>query len=244
MNEIIPRSSRWLRWTHEYMFSLNLVWIIVWIVRGSTKTLGGRVLADYVAVLIRGAYQLVSPIGGHTILEQMVWSFVLAAIGFFLLRLLSRFAVTNIALRTIVGAIAIAAFPIASLFFGLTYPSYPTCCAEAHKTGFALEVIVVLICAILFYLGKRMISGPLMIIALVFHFTMWAWVTSSYFNFLQVSALRSSEYYHPWARTLGVLTLGTIFHFGLPAFGLLASLTWVRYVRRSSESYAPKLSHL
>ncbi len=236
MTEIMQKPNRWLRWTHEYMFSLNLVWIIVWHEMARTKTFGGRVLAEYVAALVRGAYQLVSPIGGHTILEQLVWSFVLATIGFFLLRLLSRFAVTNVALRTIAGAVAIAAFPIASLFFGLTYPSYPTCCAEAHKTGLALEVIVVLICGILFYLGKRLISGPLMIIALVFHFTLWAWVTSSYFNFLQFSDLRSSEYYHPWARTLGVLTLGTVFHFGFPAFGLLASLTWVLYVRRPSES--------
>jgi hypothetical protein len=82
MNEI-PRSSRWLRWAHEYMFALNLIWIIVWIENARTKNLGGRVLADYVAALVRGAYQLVSPIGGHGILEQLVWSFALATIGFF-----------------------------------------------------------------------------------------------------------------------------------------------------------------
>ena len=37
MNEIIPRPSKWLRWAHEYMFSLNLVWAIVWIERVQTK---------------------------------------------------------------------------------------------------------------------------------------------------------------------------------------------------------------
>jgi len=233
MNETIPRPIRLLRWTHEYMFSLNLVWIIVWYERVRTKNLGGRVLAGYVGALVRGAYQLSSPIGGHTILEQLVWSFALATIAFLLLRLLSPSALTNFALRTIAGAAAIAAFPIATLFFGLTYP---TRCAGTLKIELAVELIVALICGTFFYLRKGLISGPLMIVILILHFAMWAWVTSSYFNFLEFGDLRNSEYYHPWARTLGVLTLGAVFHFGLPVLGLLASVVWSRYVRRSSVS--------
>lgn len=237
-----PKPSKWLRWTHEYMFVLNLAWIIVWYERVRTKNLGGRVLADYVAALFRGAYQLVSPIGGPTILDQLTWSFVVATIGFFLLRLLSRFAITDVALRTVAGAAAIGAFPIANLVFGLTYSS---CCAEVNRIGLALEVIVVLTCGILFYLRIGRISGPLMIVALVLHFTMWAWVTSSYFNIPAfVSDMRSFEYYHPWRRTLGSLTFKMVFNFGFPAFGLLASVLWVRYVRPPSESSTPKLSSL
>src|SRR5579864_6811156 len=125
----IPRSSTWLRWTHEYLLSLNLAWSIVWIERVRTKILGGHFLAHFVSGLVGGAYQLVSPIGGYTILEQVVWSLVLATIVFFLLRLLSGFAVTNTVLRTIAGALAITAFPIAALFFGLAYPD---CCPETY----------------------------------------------------------------------------------------------------------------
>ena len=68
------RLSRWLRWTHEYVFSLNLAWTIVWIERVKTKVLGGRVIGDYISALVGGAYQLVSPIGGRTILDQLIWS--------------------------------------------------------------------------------------------------------------------------------------------------------------------------
>lgn len=231
MDEIIPRSSRWLRWAHEYMFSLNLAWIIVWIEREPTPTLGGPVVAGYVDALTVRVFQLVSPIGGPTVADQLVWSFGCATIGFLLLRLLSRFAVTNVALRTIAGGLAIAGFPIAALHYDVPFH---TGYAEAHRAVLSVEVIVVLVCGTLFYLRTRLISGPRMIVALVFHFTMWAWVTSSYFNFLEFRDLRSSEYYHPWARTLGVLSFGTVFHCGFPAFGFLASVIWVRYVRRSS----------
>jgi len=218
------------------MFALNLAWIIVWIERVRTPMFGGRALSDYIAVLVRGAYQFVLPIGGPTILDQLTWSFVVATIGFFLLRLLSRFAITDVALRTVAGVAAIAAFPIANLVFGLTYSS---CCVKASKMGLAFELIVVLICGILFYPGKRWIPGPLMIVVLVLHFTMWAWETSSYFNIPAfVSDMRSFEYYHPWRRTLGSLGFKMVFTFGFPAFGLLASVIWVRYVRRSQPAAA------
>ena len=100
---------------------------------------------------------------------------------FFLLGLLSRFAVANLALSTVAGAVAIAAFPIATLFLGLTRA---TRCAGICEMGLALELIVVLIRGTLFYLRKRLISGALMIIALVFHFAIRAWLTSSYVNIL------------------------------------------------------------
>jgi hypothetical protein len=234
MNEVIPSSSRWLRWAHEYAFSLNLTWIIVWLERVRNKTLGGPVLAHFVSRLVGRAYQLVSPIGGFTILEQLVWSFGVALIVFVLLRSLSGFAVMSDALRTVAGAVSIAAFPIATLFFGLTYPD---CCADTSKIGLGLELTVVVVCAILFYRRKPLIPGSLMIVILVLHFILWGWATSSYVNVVaSASALRSDAYYDSWERTLGVLGFEVAFKFGFPVFGLLASLIWVRFVRRPSES--------
>jgi hypothetical protein len=42
--------------------------------------------------------------------------------------------------------------------------------------------------------------------------------------------------WYAWGRTLGVLGFEMVFKFGFPVFGLLASVTWVRYIRRPSES--------
>jgi hypothetical protein len=218
MSEFIPSSCRWPRYTHEYISSLNLVWAIVWFKRETTKQLVGNVIEHYLAAFWRKALQLVSPIGGRTILDQLMLSFFLAIIGLLLLRVLSRFATTNIVLRTIAGAAAIAAFPMAT---------------GVYRTGLWVEVIAVLVCVVLYYL--RRLSIPLMIPILVFHFVFWAWETSSYYDVSTlVGALRGSEYYHPWARTLGVASFAVVFYFGFPVIGLFASVIWIWYVKCTS----------
>src|SRR5271169_5122586 len=220
------------RWTHEYMFSLNLAWAIVWIERSAGKTIARNGTASIVR-LARGLEYLVTPIGGRTILEQLVWSFALAAGAFLLLRLLSRFAITNVALRTIAGAVAVAGFPFATLLCGFFWPSYRISFCD---WALFLEVAIIFTCGALYYSRKRVVTAPLLISVLLLHFVMWAWLTSSYVNALAfVREMRSTDYYHPWGRTLGSLAISIVFNFGFPIFGFLASLTWVRYVRYSGE---------
>jgi hypothetical protein len=229
----VSNSCMTFRWTHEYMFSLNLAWAIVWIERVASKTLGGNGAASIVAKLVRGAEYLVSPIGGRTILEQLLWSFIRAGAGFLLLRLLSRFAITNIALRTISGALAVASFPFATLLYGFSRPSWRN---SLFDWALFLEVAIILTCAVLYYLRNRFVTAGLLIAFFVFHFAMWAWLTSSYFDPLAfIGEMRSTGYYHPWGRTLSSLGISIVFNFGFPIFGLLASLTWVRYVKHSGD---------
>jgi len=236
VDELTSRPTRWVRWAYEYTLSLNLAWIAVWVERGTNKFIGGRILADYIAALVGGAYQLASPIGGHTVLEQLVWSFALAAIGFLFLRLLSRFPVTQLLLSSIGGVVSIASLPIAACLslFGIGPSTYHF---EAYRAELYLEVVVVLICALLFYFRKRFLTIPLMIVVLVLHFAIWAWVTGCYVNIpSSFEALRSSAYYHPWKRTLGTLSLAVIFNFGFPVIGFLASLTWALYIKLSGRA--------
>jgi len=233
VNENIQGSR--LRWAHECMFSLNLGWTIVWIERVQGKILGGNVLSRYVSSLVRGAYQLVSPIGGYTILEQLVWSFALAAVFFLLLRLLSRFTVVNAALRTIAGVVAIVGFPLAGTLVPFGFISAASR-IDAYHRGLFLEVIIVVICAVLYYRRKPLFSMPLIVLVVLLHFGVWTWITSSYVNVPAfITDLRSSEYYHPWRRTLGSLSLAMAFNFGFPILGFLASITWACYVRSFSE---------
>lgn len=237
--------SRSLQWAHEYLFALNIVWIVVWLERVRRKELGGHFLAaqvDHLAIFIQRRFPSlsVSAIGGNTVLEQIIWSLALSAIVFFLFRLLAGLPFSKFALETIPGAAAIASFPIASLFFGMTYPA---CCSETYSVGLVVETIVVLFCAALFYLRKQWVSSPLITVALVLHFTVWAWATSSYVNVpVVISALRSSQYYHPWGRTLGSVALAIAFNCGSPILGFLASLTWVRYLTQTSENHTPTVS--
>jgi hypothetical protein len=229
-------TNRGLQWTLEYTFSLNLAWMIVWIERVKTPIMSGSVFS-WVSALTARADQLVSPIGGHTVLDQLIWSYIIAAVIFIVLRQLSRFDLAILVLRGAVGLAAIAAFPIAALFFGV---AHPTCCVGTYRVALALESLIALTCGITYCLARRRISGLLLIIVLVVHFSIWAWATTSYISIPAfVDALRSNEYYHPWTRTIGSLGFAIAFNFGFPVIGLLSGLTWVRYLKSQSELIGP-----
>jgi hypothetical protein len=235
MNEIIQKPSRWLRWTLEFLFSLNLAWATVWVERVKTKVLGGHLIGYYVSTFIErvSRHATVSLGEGKTVLEQIVWSFALAMIVFLFLRLLGRFAVVTIALRYLAGAFAIAGFPIVVLQvpFGFIFTNDFT---GVLKIGLILEVIVILTCGLFCFARTQLISVPLMVLLLFLHFAFWAHFTESYVNVPDlVRLVRDVPYLHPWS--LG-LWMSIAFHAGFPLIGLLTSVIWVYYVRRPSES--------
>jgi hypothetical protein len=230
----------WLRLACEYTFSLNVAWGIVWAERSTHKFLGGHVAANYVAGLLRGTYQIASPVGGHTVPEQLVWSLAGSLVVFCLLRSLSRFALLQAPICALAGLTGITLFPIVmkpSLFV-----FEPTYRFQFLNIMFLSEVGVVLVCALLFGPRKRFIAFPVFVTALIAHFTLWAWLTSSYINIpLLLSSLRNSAYYQPWPRTLGTLSLAILFNFGFPVIGFLASLTWALYIKKP-DSPMPQLT--
>ena len=160
-------------------------------------------------------------------MEQLVWSFALAAIVFFLLRLLEKFDMTTVVLRTVAGGFALAAFPLVALyspyaFFG---PNHPI---GGYRVGLTFEITVVLCGGVLYYLRKNWFSYRLLIPVMVAHFGLWAGLTSSYVNPHTVMRLvRDVPDVHPWSLDMWS---SIIFRVGSPLIGLLASLIWARYV--------------
>jgi hypothetical protein len=184
--------------------------------RVKTPTLGGTVAANYFARFFQSARPHVATIGGFTVLEQIIWSLVLASLFLLTLRMLSRFTFTNAALHAFAGAVAILAFPLAATLvpfgFGFIFSSSRI---EAYHFALFLEVMFVLICGILYYLRKPPLSTALMIPILFSHFGVWAWLTSSYVDVPAfVRTFRGSAYYRSWAWTLGLLSLSMIFNLG------------------------------
>jgi hypothetical protein len=243
MTKINRSPKRWLQWAHEFLFSLNLAWIVVWAMRVTTPLLGGQFVGHYVSVFIRRIP--LNPIGpgggGVTVLEQFVWSLALAAIAFFLLRLIARFDTTRVVLRTIAGTLAIAVFPLVALYspFAFFGPNHPS---GASRIGLTLEVAGVLFVGILYYLGKNWFSYTFLISVMAAHFVLWAWLTSSYVSvYAIVRMVRDVPTVHSWSLDMWS---SIIFRVGSPLIGLLASLTWASYVRCLSESRTPKLSTL
>jgi hypothetical protein len=183
-----------------------------------------------VSALSGWAYQLVSPIGGFTILEQVTWTLILASMIFLLLRMFSLFVKMTDSLQAVAGLICIASFPLSTRGTLFIHPFRP---GVDYHAGLPLELALVLICAGIYFWRKQFLPRWLMLTILLFHLVVWAWATSSYFNFLQIDALRNSEYYHPWPRTLGVIVFGAVFNFGFPILGFLASATWVLSIRQT-----------
>lgn len=217
-------------WLYACFFSINFAWALVWSVRVASKQPGGPVGVRIVSALSGWAYQLVSPIGGFTILEQVTWALILASMIFLLLRTFSLFVKMTDSMQAVAGLICITAFPFSTRSSLFLHPFRP---GVDYHAGLLLELAVVLTCAGIFFWRKQLLPRWLMLTILLFHFVAWAWVTSSYFNFLQIDALRNSEYYHPWPRTLGVLSFGAVFNFGFPILGFLASATWVLSIRQT-----------
>lgn len=230
--KMIPNS---LKLAHEYAFSLNLAWATVWIGRVKMPVFGGPFgswLSAH-ATATAGAEQLVAPIGGHTIMDQLTWSFVIAALIFILLRVLWRTELAKFLLRGFSGIVVALAFPIAALFFGASFPNSRV---NTSWIWLALEVLIVLAFCILYYVHKPRISTRLPVIVFLVHFSLWTWAASNFTGVVGlVNTLRSSEYYHPWMRTLGSLGFALAFNFGFPVIGLLSSLTWLGYLKRQSE---------
>jgi hypothetical protein len=217
-------------WLYAGFFSLNLAWALVWPARIASKQLGGPVGVRIVSALSGWAYQLVSPIGGFTILEQVTWTLILASMIFLLLRMFSLFVEMTDSLQAVAGLICITAFPFSTRRSLFIHPFRP---GLDYHAWLLLELAVVLICAGIYFSRKQLHSRWIMLTILLFHFVVWALATSSYFNFLQIDALRNSEYYHPWPRTLGVIVFGAVFNFGFPILGFLASATWVLSIRQT-----------
>jgi hypothetical protein len=231
---------RRLRWIYEYSFLLNVIWPIVWFERSNHKYAGGPIIAAYFFRIIHRAIPLFSERDSILRLEQIVWSLICAAILFMFLRTLSLFLMTDTALQAMAGPFAVALWPLVVVI----YPGMVSVNAydrgESYTPAFFLEIVVILLCTTFYYLRKPIFSIPVMLVILIAHFAFWTLLTHSYDNFPEcIHDFRNTNYYHPWRRTLSVCSLRLLFDCGFPIIGLLASLSWMRYLTwgRHSEKW-------
>jgi hypothetical protein len=233
----LSTSSKWPRWIHEYLFLLNLAWAIVWIEREcvvSKYGVGGHAVASYFHRIFRYPIAL---LGHPGFLEQTVWPLIVATVAFAFLRVLSRFAATDVALRTIAGAAAIGGGPLAlwitdGFFLQRNYR------IESLYIAISLDVIFVSICAILYYLRRPPLSAPLMVVVLLVHFTICVWMTKGYTDILSCFSAYHQRF-HSWGRTFATCSIWIAFRTGFPVVGFLSAVLWVFYVRRMPDHFRP-----
>jgi hypothetical protein len=215
---------------------LNLAWAIVWIEGAESKYgVGGPVVAPYFHKIFRYPIGLVAE---PAFLEVTVWPLIVATVAFPFLRALSRFAATDVALRTIAGVAAIASFPLAFWLSPEAFSYLRDYRIESLYIAISIEVIFVLICAILYYLRRPPLSASLMVVILLVHFTICAWMTHRYADIFSCFSVYHRPF-HSWGRTFAVCAIRTAFFFGFPVVGFLAGAAWVFYVRRMPDCFQP-----
>ena len=155
------------------------------------------------------------------VLDQVMWSFILAFLLFLLLRFIAQLTITRVLLCTFAGGLALGILPI----FYLVFPSSAMGPSRVmpHTAPLLAETVCVLICGLLFYLKRLPISWAGCLAFVLLHFGLWGWMTSSYVSL--------QRYRH------GLWNLGTwvsiAFYFGFPLIGFLSSVTWGLYVRKA-----------
>lgn len=207
-------ATRVVQLTHELLFSVNLAWVLVW----------GPRINGHKFFIHRPLVRTLEP---PTIIDQVEWSFLLAALILIGLLLVDRFSFVRVLLQTLGGVVALAGFPVLALhsprefFQNLAYQD-----RFDFATGWAwCEIGVVLICGLLFYLRKWALPCVVNIILLLLHFGFWSWLTGTYRNLVAE------------ARAYGSVGLGfwisALFFWGFPIFGFFASLAWGAYLNSS-----------
>ncbi len=208
-----------LRWLHEFLFSLNLSWIVIWLERGHPSWPLAVERSPYLLKLY-GRLRLGEP---PTILDQVIWSFLLAVLVFLLLRSAARLNVARLLLRTLAGVFALTAFPS----FYLAFPSNAMGPFQSapHALLLVIETFCALLCGILFYL-ELVTVPPIVYVGLaLLHFSFWSWLTPNHVS-LRGQICR-----------YGMLTLGTwvsiAFYFGFPVIGFFSTIAWGLFVRKT-----------
>jgi hypothetical protein len=210
-----------VRYVHEFCFSLNLAWMFEWYDRQKGHP-GFFPWAEFSPFLKR-LYGHVGMNEPGTVIEQVVWSVLLALLLFFLIRVLASFLATDLFLEIIGGAVAVVGFPTFYLVFASS--SFSANGGGTHRPWPWLEIALALVFCALFYFRKFPIPAFIAVLLLGLHFVYWGWVAGSWSG---VVVVRS---YILWSPAFWILTL---FYAGFPLIGILSSLIWGKYLRAGS----------
>jgi len=174
----------------------------------------------------------------QVVVAQALLSILLAAFTFLALRLLSRFSATEKMLRTIAGAIGVLAGPGVALIFPEAFSfAYEVLIGdyyqwfyrvEQYRGWLCVELLLVSICMLLYYLRQRSVFLPLVL--LVLHFSLWSWTTGMHANLIRLARDYGSLKVAFW--------ISASFYWAIPVLGLFSSACWVVYIRRSNGQFA------
>jgi hypothetical protein len=220
----------------EASLSLNVAWIIVWIIRADGALAAWPSYSSWIDRL----YLHVEVQEGMIALEQVLSSAILAILLFVVFRMMSKFSLVERLFRIYAGPSSLIAFPVVALvrprafslphevLFGAYWQwSYRV---EVYWRWLLLEVLLVLLCTGIYFLAEFGIRRSIVSSLLLLHFGLWSWATGMHANLLYLLRIYGSPKPAFW--------ISALFYWGFPVFGFLASVAWALYVKMPTATVA------
>ena len=211
------KSTKYIRVLHELLCAVFSAILIVTVHEGSGFRWVTRLWLYYAShyrpellIPMDEVYRL------YVIAFALVWG--LATEVFICLRMLARFSFTRNLLRTLGGAIAVAGYPLASLYYG-----------EGRILFLEVELAILAVCVVLWAYRRWPVSWPFSIFLLVVHFTLWA--RFSGFPGVLCCLMFWPGWIWNWSPNSNE-KLRLLY----PILGFCSTLVWARYFRTSAYS--------
>lgn len=223
----------YLRYAHELAFSIYFPGLLIWVNDASSGWVNAKgdkgpwVLQ--LESLITEGHRPHSPVDDPLLRFAFVLLWVISALGvFLLLRVLSRFSLVQVFLRTCGGIIAVAGFALAYLYVNISVRYTSTLGRVAGLSWAMGEVAVALLCTFLYLLGRWPWRAPWTIVLLFLHFTLWSFLAWG----MRYSPLAGVPLLWPGFRLSTLTTEAPQLIY--PWLGFLTSLAWGLYVRATA----------
>lgn len=159
-----------------------------------------------VRILTDEGYQL------RIIAFLLIWTSV--AVALLCVRSLTSLSAARVALNTLAGLIAVAGYPVASLY-----------ARNGRILFLEVELGIAILCMFLWAHGRWSVSGPLNIFLLILHFSLWAWF--SRFPY-ECCLYLWPGWIWKWRSSTGE-TMRLVY----PVLGFYCTLVWAAYLRQS-----------
>ena len=163
--------TRYLRYVHEFLFSLNAGLVTRWLMAQANYAESELTIKGWINRRLH--LHPHSDIGGNV-------AFLVLALGvalgtFLLLRVLSRTAWLNHFLRSVTGIVSLVALPASWLYRAHVYRPVPGLPNPPHILLF-LELAAATSCIVLYLYAKWPLPGWGSVALLILHFSLWGWL--------------------------------------------------------------------
>ena len=207
-------------WLYQVLCAVNLALVVVSAAeqKGNSVFLGKLAYPVYMYLfpLLRRVYRDSSFERNYLFFSM---SLLLAAVIFLFVRILIYLPPLRSFLLGSAGVVSSAAYPFGCLWDRWQWLRI----SRTQAFLLLLEIIIVIICTILYLCRRWPLPGRRTLVLLTVHFCLWLWVSGSLGVAFDIARAYGPSYSGSWTVMINALLL--------PTLGFLASIAWAMYIK-------------